>query len=193
MKTKNNLRFIRLRRNITIDRLVEMTDIPKTTLHRIENEGSQKVLNKYRSQLATALNCKPEELDDPDIGDGIPVVGEIKFKAYVKLLPEAQWKETDYVEGLPETAHAVRIATPNLAPAHFHNDMLYFDSIPQEKPSLFLNKQCIVQLPKGNLLLAWLTPGTKRDHYLIHHYGAHHVGLDQKVVKAYPILHIKRG
>jgi transcriptional regulator with XRE-family HTH domain len=192
MKT-NNVKFIRLRRNITIDRLVEVTGIPKTTLHRIENDGSEKVLNKYRDVLATALNCAPADLDATQMEEGIPVVGEVKFKSYVKMLPQAKWKEAEYVKGLPETAQAVRIVGNHLAPAHGRNDILYFDSEPETNPSLFIEKQCLVQIPKGNLMIAWVTAGSKPDHFFLHQYGSTQVLTDQKIVKAHPILHVQRG
>lgn len=192
MKT-NNVKSIRLRRNITIDRLVEITGIPKTTLHRIENDGSEKILNKYRDVLATALKCAPTDLDAPEIGEGVPVVGEIKFKCYVKMLPKSKWKEVDFVKSLPETAQALRIVGNHLAPAHGRNDILYFDSKPEENPSLFLDKQCLVQIPKGNLMIAWVTSGSKPGHYFLHQYGSTQVLTDQKIVQAHPILHVQRG
>ena len=192
MKT-NNVRFIRLRRNITMHRLMEITDIPKTTLHRIENGGSDKVLEKYRNILAVALSCAPEELDSPDVDEGVPVVGEVKFKCYVKMLPKENWKEVNFVKGLPETAQAIRIIGNHLAPAHGKNDILYFDSKPETNPSLFLEKQCLVQIPKGNRMIAWVTAGSKPEHYFLHQYGSTQVLTDQKITQIHPILHVQRG
>jgi len=192
MKT-NNVKSIRLRRNLTIDRLVEITGIPKTTLHRIENGGSQKILDKYRDVLATALKCAPADLDAQEIGEGVPVVGEVKFKSYVKMLPKSKWKEVEHVKGLPDTTQAVRIVGNHLAPAHGRNDILYFDSEPETNPSLFVEKQCIVQIAKGNIMIAWITYGSKPETYFLHQYGSTQVLTEQKVVKVHPILHVQRG
>jgi transcriptional regulator with XRE-family HTH domain len=192
MKT-NNVKFIRLRRNITIDKMVEITGIPKTTLHRIENDGSDKVLDKYRKVLAAALKCHPSELDSQEVSEGVSIVGEIKFKCYVKMLPKEKWKEAEFVEGLPDSAQAVRVVGTHLVPYHGRNDILYFDGKPEKNPNLFTDKQCLVQIDKGNLLIAWVSQGSKLGHYLLHHYGSPQVMIDQKILKAHPILHIKRG
>jgi DNA-binding Xre family transcriptional regulator len=190
--TTNNLKFLRIRRRLTIDRLVEITEIPKTTLQRLENTGSKKVLDKYRNDLAQALNCAPEDLDAADIGEGVPIVGEVKFKCFVKALPESKWKEAEPIEGLPQSARAIRIATPNLAPSLFRNDILYYDPESDQKPGTIIDKQCFVEIPKGNQLIVWLTQGSKPGHYMLHQYGAPHIMVDQKIVRAHPILYVKR-
>jgi DNA-binding Xre family transcriptional regulator len=192
MKT-NNVKFIRLRRNITIDKLVEVTGIPKTTLHRIENGGSTKVLDKYRDSLATALGCTPKDLDTREMAQGVPVVGEVKFKSYVKMLPKEKWRETESVKALPDTVQAIRVVGNHLAPAHGRNDILYFDSTPSNNPNAFLDRQCLVQIPKGNLMIAWVTAGSKPDHYFLHQYGSTQVMTDQQILNAHPILHVQRG
>ena len=191
--TTNNIKFIRIRRRITLDRLVEITEIPKTTLQRLENKGSKKAIDKYRDQLARALNCDPDELDGDDLGAGVPIVGEVKHKCFVKSLPESKWKEAEAIEGLPASARAIRIATPALAPALFKNDILYYDSESDQKPGTINDKQCFVELAKGNQMIVWLTMGSKVGHYMLHTYGTPQVLVDQKLTFAHPILHIKRG
>jgi transcriptional regulator with XRE-family HTH domain len=189
----NNIAFFRRRRNLTIERLSEMTDIPVATLHRIEAGGNLKI-EKYRKILAKALNCEQEKLDSIDLDmPVIPIIGLVKHKSYVKLLPKDQQPETDFVEGLPESAQAVRIAGTQLVPYHGRNDILYFDGKAEKKEKLFLEKQCFVQLAKGNHLIVWVSKGSKDGHYILSPYGTTQVMLDQKIVKAHPILHVKRG
>ncbi|MEQ1788809.1 MAG: helix-turn-helix transcriptional regulator [Rickettsiales bacterium] len=192
MKT-NNIAFLRRRRNLTIPRLSEMTDIPLATLHRIESGGNLKI-EKYRKILADALNCAPEDLDRIDLEKiTVPIIGESKFKSYVKLLPKEQWRGADLVEGLPETAQAVRIVGTHLVPYHGKNDILYFDGNPEKKDKLFLEKQCFVQIDKGNHLIAWVSKGSRDGHYILAPYGTTQLLIDQKIIKAHPILFVKRG
>ena len=195
MKTRktNNIAFLRRRRNLTIPRLSEMTEIPVATLHRIEAGGNLKI-EKYRKILAKALNCEPEDLDSIDLDmPVIPIIVLVKHKSYVKLLPEDERPETDFVEGLPPNAQAVRIAGTQLVPYHGRNDILYFDGKPEKKEKLFLEKQCFVELAKGNHLIVWVSKGSKDGHYILSPYGTTQVMLDQKIAKAHPILHVKRG
>lgn len=192
-RKSNNIAFFRRRRNLTIPRLSEMTDIPVATLHRIEAGGNLKI-EKYRKKLAAALNCAPEDLDSIDLDmPVIPIIGLVKHKSFVKLLPKDQWPDTDLVEGLPESAQAVRIAGTQLVPYHGRNDILYFDGKPEKKDKLFLEKQCFVRLAKGNHLIAWVSKGSKDGHYILSPYGTTQVMLDQKIAAAHPILHVKRG
>ena len=196
MKTNNptnNIAFLRRRRNLTIPRLSEMTDIPIATLHRIESGGNLKI-EKYRKIIADALNCAPEDLDRIDLEKlTVPIIGESKFKSYVKLLPKEQWRGADLVEGLPETAQAVRIIGTHLVPYHGKNDILYFDGTPEKKEKLLLEKQCFVQIDKGNHLIAWVSKGSREGHYILAPYGTPQLLIDQKILKAHPILFVKRG
>ena len=195
MKTKktNNIAFFRRRRNLTINRLVEITGIPLSTLQRIESGGTLKI-EKYRKILAKALNCKEEDLDSVDLDlPVVPIIGEVKHKSYVKIFPKDKWQEIDFVEGLPATAQAVRIAGTQLVPYHGRNDILYFDGRPEKKEKLFLDKKCLVQLAKGNHLICWVSKGAKAGDYTLSPYGTTQVLLNQKITVAHPILHTKSG
>lgn len=196
MKTRktNNIAFFRRRRNLTITRLSEITEIPVATLQRIEAGGNLKI-EKYRKKLSGALNCKPEDLDSIDLDLPVtPIIGEVKHKSYVKMFPKDKWQEVDFVEGLPPTAQAVRIAGTQLVPYYGRNDILYFDGKPEKKETLFLDKRCLVQLAKGNWLICWVvSKGTKEKHYTLSPYGSTQVLLEQKVAAAHPILHTKNG
>ncbi len=170
-----------------------MTGIPVATLHRIESGGNLKI-EKYRKIIAKALNCKPEDLDSVDLDmPTVPVIGESKFKSYVKLLPEDKRWGIDFVEGLPSSAQAVRIVGTQLVPYHGKNDILYFDGKPEKKEKLFLDKKCFVQLAKGNYLIAWVARSSQEGHYNLSPYGTTQVMVDQKVAKVHPILHTKSG
>ena len=196
MKTKktNNIAFFRRRRNLTIPRLSEITSIPISTLQRIESGGTLKI-EKYRKILAKALNCKEDDLDSVDLDlPVVPLIGEVKHKSYVKLFPKDKWREIDFVEGLPPSAQAVRIAGTQLVPYHGRNDILYFDGKPEKKEKLFLDKKCLVQLAKGSWLICWIiSKGTKEGLYTLSPYGSTQVMADQKITSAHPILHTKSG
>lgn len=196
MKTKktNNIAFFRRRRNLTIARLSEITGIPVSTLQRIESGGTLKI-EKYRKVLAKALNCKAEDLDSVDLDlPVIAVIGESKHKSYVKMLPKDKWKEIDFVEGLPSSAQAVRIAGSQLVPYHGRNDILYFDGKQEKKEKLFIDKKCLVHLAGGSWLICWVvSKGTKDGLYTLSPYGTTQVLADQKIIAAHPILHTKSG
>lgn len=191
---KNNVRAIRQRKRMSLERLVEASGIPLTTLHRIENGQP---VDKYRSKLAAALRCDPDELDTPEFdAPSVPIAAEIKFKSYIKLLPEKEWLPTEYFEGLPKKSRAIRVAGGHLKP-HFPIDtVFYYDPTKPATEKLFLERQCMVEIPEKkkmpNLMLCWVSRGSKPGVYMLTPYAGEPI-FDTQIVKAFPILYSRQG
>ena len=191
---KNNVRTIRQRKGMSLERLSDTSGIALTTLHRIENGQS---VEKYRTKLATALRCDPKELDAPAFeAPSIPIVAEIRFKSYIKMLPEKDWKSTEYFEGLPAGARAIRVAAGHLRP-HFPIDtVLYYDPAKPVSEKFFLERQCMVEIPvkkkTPNILLCWVSRGSDKGVYMLTPYGGEPL-FDEPILKAYPILYSRQG
>jgi len=179
---------------MSLERLVETSGIPLTTLHRIENGQP---VEKYRARLAAALRCDPKELDTHEFdAPSVPITAEIKFKSYIKMLPESDWMPTEYFEGLPKSSRAIRVASGHLKP-HFPIDtVFYYDPAKPASEKLFLERQCMVEIPvkkkAPNLLLCWVSRGAKPGVYMLTPYAGESL-FDQKIVKAYPILYSRQG
>lgn len=179
---------------MSMERLEETSGIPLTTLHRIENGQP---VDKYRARLAAALRCDPEELDAPAFdAPSVPIVAEIKFKSYVKMLPEKEWMPTEYFEGLPESSRAIRVAGGHLKPHYPIDTVFYYDPTKPATEKLFLERQCLVEIAvtkkAPNLMLCWVSRGAKSGEYML----TPHLGepiFDAKIVKAYPILYSRQG
>lgn len=182
-------------RNISQRRLAEMIDIPYSTLCRIES-GEIASFEKYRMKLAAALGCKPEDLDADDVDfPTVPVIGIVKWKHFVKDLPQKDWEPIELISGLPSSTRAIKIKGGHLITSHSNGDVLYFDSIPQENERLFLERECVVELDtkkRGDKLICWLSSGSKKGHYMLHPPGAP-VVVDAKVKAVFPVLYVKRG
>jgi transcriptional regulator with XRE-family HTH domain len=193
--TKNNLAYLRRRRNFTQKRLADMIGIPPSTLNRIES-GETEGFEKYRAKLAKALGCKPEQLDEPGFElPSVRVTGYVKYKTFIKDIPKNDAEHVEAIPGMPATTEALEIKTSDLINYHGSNDLLYFDSVPQKNERLFLDRECIVQLDtkkRGEKLLAWLTKGSGEGKYILHVYGAAPM-LNIKILAAHPILHVKRS
>lgn len=194
----NNIAYLRRRRSLTQKRLAEMIGdegIPVPTLNRIET-GYTPNFEKYRHDIAKALGCKPEDLDSPDLEvSTVPVVGIVRHKSFImEVRPEAQ-DRIERLPGMPETTEAVRIKHNRMKPYHGNNDLLYYDSIPPKNERLFIERECVVVLEgkkRGNRLLAWVSKGSKPDHFIIHSYGDP-LMIDVKIIAAFPVLHVKRA
>ncbi len=182
-------------RSLSQRRLAEMIDIPYSTLCRIES-GEIATFEKYRIKLAAALGCSPDDLDADGVDfPTVPIVGIVKWKHFVKDLPQKEWEPVELISGLPPTSKALKIKGNHLIPSHGNGDILYFDSEPQSNARLFLERECVVELDtkkRGDKLICWPTQGSKKGHYLLHSPGSA-VALDAKVKAVYPILHVKRG
>lgn len=191
----NNIAPLRRLRNLSQRRLAEMIDVPYSTLCRIES-GEIASFEKYRLKLAAALGCKPEDLDADELSmPTVPIIGIVKWKHFVKDLPQKEWEPVEMIRGLPPTAKAVKIKGSHLITSHSNGDILYFDSVPQENARLFLERECVVELDtkkRGDKLICWISPGSKKGHYMLHPPGAP-VVLDAKVKAVFPVLHVKRG
>ncbi|MBX9725739.1 MAG: helix-turn-helix domain-containing protein [Rickettsiales bacterium] len=193
--TTNNIAYLRRRRNVTQKRLADMIGIPASTLNRIET-GETEGFEKYRALLAKALGCKPEALDAPELElPSTPITGFVKYKTFIKEIPEKQRETVDAISGLPDTAEALKIKTSDLVPYHGSNDLLYFDGVPQANERLFIDRECILTLDtkkRGERLLAWVSKGSKEGHYILHPQGGT-LMMDVKILAAHPVLHIKRA
>jgi transcriptional regulator with XRE-family HTH domain len=191
---KNNVQTIRLRKGMTMEKLSLVSGIPITTLHRIENGQP---VDKYRKKLAAALGCYEDELDAPEFdAPSVPIVGVIKFKSYVKMLPEKEWEPTEYFEGLPEKTRAIRVGASHLKPDFSINTVLYYDASKPAPEKLFMERQCLVQLPKSkrvpDYLLCWVSRGSKAGVYTLTPYSGDPL-FDQPILKAYRIIHARQG
>jgi transcriptional regulator with XRE-family HTH domain len=191
---KNNVQIIRLRKGMTMEKLSLVSGIPITTLHRIENGQP---VEKYRKKLAAALTCDPAELDAPEFdARSVPVVGVIKFKSYVKMLPEKEWEPTEHFDGLPEKARAIRVGGSHLKPDFSINTVLYYDASKAAPEKLFLERQCLVQLPPSkrtpDYVLWWVSRGSKPGVYTLTPYAGDTL-YDQPILKAYRIIHSRQG
>src|SRR5438094_307571 len=119
----NNISQLRILRNLSQRRLAEMVDMPYSTLCRIES-GEIASFEKYRLKLAVALNCKPEELDADELEIAtVPITGIVKWKHFVKDLPEKDQERTALISGLPPTARAIKIKGSHLIGAHNNGDI----------------------------------------------------------------------
>lgn len=187
---KNNVQAIRLRKRMTLETLSLVSGIPLTTLHRIENGQP---VDKYRKKLAAALGCDPAELDAPEFdAPSVPIVGVIKFKSYVKMLPEKEWEPTERFEGLPDKTRAFRVGASHLKPVFSINTVFYYDAAKASPEKLFMDKQCLVQLPPSkripDYLLCWVSRGSKPGLYTLTPYAGETL-FDQPILKAYRIIH----
>ncbi len=193
--TKNNIAYLRRRRNFAQKRLADMIGIPPSTLNRIES-GETEGFEKYRARLSKALGCKPEELDDPEFQlPSVLVTGTVKYKTFIKDIPKKNAEHVEAIPGLPSTTEALEIKTSDLVNYHGSNDLLYFDSVPQNNERLFLDRECVVQLDtkkRGEKLLAWITKGSSEGKYILHAHMSPMMS-DVKILAAHPILHIKRA
>ena len=191
---KNNVQALRLRKRMTMEMLSLVSGIPVTTLHRIENGQP---VDKYRKRLATALTCDPQELDAPEFDSpSLPIVGIIKFKSYVKMLAEKEWEQTERFDGLPEKARAIRIGASHLKPDFSINTVLYYDAAKPSPEKLFMERQCLVQIPASKRtpdhLLCWVSRGSKAGLYTLTPYAGETL-FDQPILKAYRILYARQG
>ena len=167
-----------------------MTDIPISTISRIES-GEIASFEKHRLKLAAALGCSPDDLDadDYDVAT-VPVVGIVKWKCFVKDLPEKDREAVPLIAGLPPTSKAIRIRGTHLVPYFGNGELLYYDGIPQTNDRLFLDRRCLVEQDtkrRGEKLICWVTPGSKPGHYILHPYGGA-VIMDAKLKAVHPIL-----
>lgn len=192
---RNNVRTLRLRKVWSLEKLSEVSGVPLTTLHRIE---TGQPIDKYRKPLSAALGCPPEELDAPEFDSAtVPIVGLITFKSYVKMLPEKYWEPTEHFEGLPGKPHAIRVAASHLKPDFSINTVLYYNGAKPVSDKLFLDRQCLVQIPvkdkrKPSHLLCWVSKGSKPGLYMLTPYSGD-IMYDQPILKAYPILYARQG
>jgi transcriptional regulator with XRE-family HTH domain len=193
--TKNNIAYLRRRRNFTQKHLADMIGIPASTLNRIES-GETEGFEKYRALLAKALGCKPEELDDPEFQlPSVLVTGIVKYKTFIKDIPQKSAEHVEAIPGLPGTTEALEIKTSDLINYHGSNDILYFDSVPQKNERLFLGRECVVQLDtkkRGEKLLAWVIKASGDGKHIINAHGSPGIS-DVKIIAAHPILYIKRA
>ncbi|MDE3037373.1 MAG: helix-turn-helix transcriptional regulator [Pseudomonadota bacterium] len=193
--SKNNIAYLRRRRNFTQKRLADMIGIPPSTLNRIET-GETEGFEKYRALLAKALGCKPENLDDPDFQmPSVLVTGIVKYKTFIKDVAKKDAEHVEAIPGLPSTTEALEIKTSDLINYHGSNDLLYFDSVPQENERLFLDRECVVQLDtkkRGGKLLAWITKGSGEGKYILHAHASPMM-VDVRILAAHPILFVKRS
>lgn len=149
----------------------------------------------YRATLAKALKCKPADLDDPNLQQrSVPVTMWVKNKSYVYKTKKDEIERVRAIDGLPKTAEALVVKNPD-HPVHPKNSLLFFDGAGTNKPSRFLDRECIVKIEKstrGDTLLAWVSRGTKPNTYLLHAHGEKMV-VDVTIISAHPILGMKKA
>ena len=190
-RVPNSLRYMRVRRSMSIETLSEITGIPLTTLHRLE---TGQPIGDYLLPLSTALKCDPREImTQIEEVPTVPIIGLIKNQSYVKMLPKKEWRKAVRVEGLGTGVQAVRVVGEALKPHHGRNDVLYFHGEPEKNPKFFLERECLVDLPEGKRLLCWLSAGGKKGYYTLYPYAAMKPIFDQPLQNVYPVLHVKRS
>lgn len=191
--SKNNIAFLRRRRNLTQIRLSEMIDLPVSTLNRIES-GETAGFEKHRAKLAAALACAPEDLDIDALDlPTFPVTGTVKFKTFVKEVDASDQERVEAISGLPSTAQVIKIKGTHLIPYHGANELLYIDGNPEPNEKLFLDRECLVHLDtkkRGERLIAWVTKGTQAGRYILHPPGSALI-VDAKILAAHPVLYTK--
>ncbi|GFZ98746.1 hypothetical protein GCM10010923_03710 [Blastomonas marina] len=67
-----NLRLLRVRRNLTLDALEELSGVNRVTISRIENGSRQNSRRHTLEGLAKALSTDIETLTGPDLNEGSP-------------------------------------------------------------------------------------------------------------------------
>lgn len=185
--------FLRRRANLTGRRLSLMIGELPSTISRLESGEID--LEPYKAKVAKAIGCKPEELFAPKLKvKSVPVTCYVKNKNYVTPMPKAQIKQVAVIDGLPKTTEVCIIKNPDLKYIHGRNELLYFDSVPTTKESVFLGRECIVKIDRktrGDTLLAWVSRGTKKGTYMLH---AHREPIleDVTIISAHIILASKK-
>lgn len=187
----NSLRYMRLRRGMSINALSERSGIPTTNIHRMEH--GQPISKEDRLTLSTALNCNPREIEAPrkEIAT-VPIVGLIKNRSLVTFLPEEKWGEAVRLEGMGEGTQAVRVVGDAVRTHHSRKTLLYFHEKPVRNPAR-LQGEYIVELPKGKRLLCQVEQGSKKGFHTLYPYAAMAPMFEQEVAKAYRILHVVRS
>lgn len=190
-KIPNRLAYMRVRRGMSIGMLSQLTGYPTTTLHRLEQ--GQPIDDRYMAKLCEVLKCKPDELREPiEEAPALYIVGLIKTKSFVTLLPKKEWRETQGVEGMSKEMKVLRVVGDVLKPHHGKNNLLYYHEQPEKNSKMFVERECLVELPDGKSILCWVSPGSKKGCYTLYPYASMSVMYDQAVQAAYPILHVER-
>lgn len=189
----NNIAFLRRSRNLTQTRLGQMIGEMRSTMNRIES--GEIPFEPYRTLIAKALKCKPEDLDRKGLKlPTAPITRYIKNKYYVYPMAKDKAAEVQAIPGLPKTTEVLIIKNPDLKHVHSKNELLYFDSVPAKKDVEFLNRECIVKIERktrGDTLLAWVSAGSAKGKYILHFHNEP-IMIDVKIIAAHPILHISK-
>lgn len=187
----NGLRYMRLRRGMSINTLSEVSGIPTTTIYRLET--GQPISKEYLLTLSAALKCNPREISAPrkEIPT-VPIIGLIKNKSAVTLLPKSRWGQAVRLEGMGEGTQAVRVVGDAVRTHHGRNTLLYFHEKPEKNPAR-LEGEYLVELTNEKLLLCQAAPGSKKGLHSLYPYAAMAPMFEQQVAKAYPILHVVRS
>lgn len=144
----------------------------------------------HRRDLARVLLCKEKDIDDPNLQKRtVKITMWVKNKSYVYREPKLKNDKVLLPPGLPKSVEVCIVKNPD-HPSYPKNSLLFFDTNRNTASSKFLDRECIVRIEKktrGDMLLAWVSRGTKPGTYILHAKGQP-MEVDVNVLYAHPIL-----
>lgn len=98
--------------------------------------------------------------------------------------------DIDLPPGAPEGTGVVLVRGDSMYPRYMDGDRLFYQQN-QEDPTSYLNKECVVELDNGGMLVKILRRGSKPRHFDLYSLNAPPIE-NQKVKRAWPVRWIER-
>lgn len=153
----NNLRFLRRQSGLSLQELADKTGASASLLYKIEN--GERTLDKWKSKLASALECHPDDLDTYDLGVGSKALkAELSgFLGAGGIVYPLELGATDHMAeatrmpapSMPKSAHMLEVKSSNA----LEGFVLFYDARFPGVPQEFLHKLCVLWLEDGTCVI----------------------------------------
>lgn len=176
---------------MTYTELAERTGMSRSYLSKIRN-GEKRLNITTMQRLASALDCKPEDIIGRKLM--IPVVGYIGAGHQVFTLEPESVGVMDEVEAPPGAdgdMAALRVRGNSMFPVYHEGDILFYRVVCNFDES-YLNRDCVVKVENGLLLVKRLRRGNSPGRFHLESYNA--PALENHLISwACPVLWVKKA
>lgn len=195
MKTTNNIRLIRTKLGLSMDKLAEKIGTTRATIMKLEH-GDMKLTTNWMDRIASGLGCDPVDLITAT-NKTVKVFGYVGAGAVVFPVEEDQAgtgaiDEVEAPPGVdPDSVIAVIVTGTSMYPAYREGDALYYKKLCDYDDSC-LRKECIVKVKDGAIYVKVLTRGSKPNTFTLTSYNAEPIE-DVQIDFACKILWVKKA
>ena len=165
---KNRIRELRKSKGLTLEQLADSVGTISAQIQKLE-VADRRLTQDWMNRIATALNCRPEDLISDSKPKQIPVVGDVGAGMVYAIDDHAQGAALDYVDAplgiTKKELVAVRVRGDSMRPMLHDGWLLFYSRDFDGVPSECIGRVCVVKLADDGVAVREVKQGSKPNHY----------------------------